>query len=138
MFLVMLIFPTIFLQANVLLTLRMEKLDMICNLVCLFINVSISVIGLTYYKSLSIINYSIFISFIVFHLIQDYILIKNKITDLAHVVKFYLISSSIIISYILLINFISKEILFIIFWSIAFILYLSINRTKSIAIIEFK
>jgi O-antigen/teichoic acid export membrane protein len=132
MFLVMLIFPTIFLQANVLLTLRLEKLDMICNIVCLILNIAISIIGLKYFKSLSVVNYAIFISFIVFHIIQDYILIKNKITDISHVVSFYLSSLTVILSYILLSKIISKEILFVFFWMILSIIYFIINKRKSI------
>lgn len=116
MFLVMLIFPTLLLQANVLITIKLEKLDMLCNVVNLIVNVSFCVIGLHYFKTLSVVNYSIFTAFLVFHLIQDVVLIKNKIISVKHVVSFYLISLIIIATYFYFSNLIPKEILFIIFW----------------------
>jgi hypothetical protein len=92
MFAVLLIFPTIILQANVLLALKLEKLDMLCNVFAVLVNVLICVVGLAWYKDLSVINIAIFSSFFVFHLIQDLILIKQKITTLLHVICFYLIA----------------------------------------------
>lgn len=92
MFAVLLIFPTIILQANVLLALKLEKLDMLCNVFAVLVNVVICVVGLTWYKDLSVINIAIFSSFFVFHLIQDLILVKQKITTLYHVVFFYLMA----------------------------------------------
>jgi O-antigen/teichoic acid export membrane protein len=92
MFAVLLIFPTIILQANVLLALKLEKLDMMCNVFAVLVNVLICVVGLTWYKDLTVINIAIFSSFFVFHLIQDLILVKQKITTLYHVFSFYLIA----------------------------------------------
>lgn len=133
MFLVMLIFPTIFLQANVLLTLKLEKLDMICNIICLIVNITLSIILLNYYKSLTAINYSIFYSFIMFHLIQDVILIKNKIISFLHVFKFYSISIFLVLSYLLCCRIFTEKIIFIIYLFIIlglYYLHLINNRYK--------
>jgi O-antigen/teichoic acid export membrane protein len=118
MFLVMLIFPSIFLQANVMLTLKLEKIDMICNIASVSLNVLISVIGLYYVQSLSVVNYAIFFSFLGFHLIQDYILIQKKVTDLKHVLMFYLFTTAALVSYWLLCNQWNKEIIFPLFWMV--------------------
>jgi O-antigen/teichoic acid export membrane protein len=118
MFAVLLIFPTIILQANVLLALKLEKLDMICNVFAVLVNVLICIIGLTLYKDLTVINVAIFSSFLVFHLIQDLILIKNKITSLLHVISFYLLGGLGTMSFILLHNYMQSE------WSFALLLVL--------------
>ncbi len=131
MFLVMLIFPTIFLQANVLLTLKLEKLDMICNIVCLFINITISLISLQFFRTLSVINYSVFLSFVVFHLMQDIILIKKKIISYQHVSKFYSLSTIIVLVYIFISKLISSQLVFILFWTIAVLFYLLYNKRKN-------
>lgn len=116
MFLVMLTFPTVFLQANVLITLKLEKLDMICNAASLVLNVLLCAIGFYFYKSLSVVNYAIFFSFLAFHIIQDVVLIRKKVVHLSHVLGFYIISAVIVLLYLLLAEYIQKEYLFFIFW----------------------
>ncbi len=131
MFLVMLIFPTAFLQANVLIAIKFEKIDMICNLSTLIIHIIICSVGLQINKSLSIINYSIFISFTIFHIIQDFILIKNKITSYINVLTNYIgIFLSVGIYYILTIYF-KKEIVFLTFWGTATIIMLLVLQQKN-------
>ena len=88
-FLVMLVFPSIFLQANVLLVLKLERKDMLINLVSVCVNVALCLIGLHLYKTLSVVNYAIFAAMIVFHLLQDLIMLKRKITDFYHLCFFY-------------------------------------------------
>ena len=121
MFLVMLTFPTVFLQANVLITLKLEKLDMLCNAASLLLNVLLCVIGFYYIKSLSVVNYAIFFSFLAFHIIQDVVLIRKKVTGIPHVLAFYLISAVIVLSYHYLAGQMPKEWLFFIFWGILFL-----------------
>jgi len=116
MFLVIIIFPTFLLQADVIITLGLEKLDMFCNLISISINITLCFIGLTFYKDLSVVNYSIFISILVFHLIQDVILIRKKIIGISKVIKFYVYTFIIVYAYYLLSNAIPKEILFVVFW----------------------
>lgn len=135
MFLVILVFPTIFLQANVLLTLKLEKLDMICNIVCLIINITFSLILLHYYKTLSIVNYSVFFSFVIFHLMQDIILIKKQIITIQQVVRFYLLSTMTIILYIYFGKYFPTMIYFFTFWVVALLLFLYYNKNNKVALI---
>ncbi|MFD2147080.1 oligosaccharide flippase family protein [Mucilaginibacter antarcticus] len=88
MFLTILVFPTVLLQANMLITINLEKLDMLFNIFALIINFTICIVGLTYVKSLSMVNYSIFASFLIFHISQDVIMIKNKLTSVMSAVSF--------------------------------------------------
>jgi O-antigen/teichoic acid export membrane protein len=119
MFLTILIFPTALLQANVLVTMKLEKLDMWCNIVSLAVSLLLCGIGFYYFKTLSVVNYAIFFSFLAFHIIQDVVLIKRKITTIAHVLTFYLCSSCIVAGYYLLAEQFNKEWLFFIFWGMA-------------------
>jgi O-antigen/teichoic acid export membrane protein len=133
MFLTILIFPTLFLQANVALTLKMEKLDMMCNIFSLVVNVLICVIGLSYKQDLSIVNFGLFGSFLVFHIIQDIMLVKKKVTTLFHVVGFYTISILTVGGYMILSEKFGNMIVFPFTW-IAIGLVIFIYRKKIIAI----
>ena len=115
MFCVMLIFPSILLQANFLVAMKKEKLDMYCNITCLIINVALCFLGLHFIKSIFVVNASIIISFLIFHLMQDYILIKMKISNLLHLVFF----------------------LIIIFWTILYFNLSNINENKDLQLIVF-
>ncbi|HMG07523.1 MAG TPA: oligosaccharide flippase family protein, partial [Mucilaginibacter sp.] len=88
MFLTILVFPTALLQANVLITIKMEKQDMMLNIIALIVNLSMCLFGIFYIRSLSIVNYSIFVSFFVFHFLQDLILIRKKIISTRSVLTF--------------------------------------------------
>lgn len=118
MFLTILIFPTALLQANVLVTMKLEKLDMWCNVASLVISVSLIAIGFCFYKTLSVVNYAIFFSFLAFHIIQDIILIYRKITSFMHVMGFYICSAAAIGGYYLLAKQIDKAYVFFIFWGV--------------------
>ncbi len=127
MFLTILIFPTALLQANLLIALKLEKTDMWLNLISLTFNIFICFIGLLYFKSLSVVNYAIFISFIIFHICQDYILIKREIINLYHAIYFYLSIFILVFIYYYFSLFVLPILLFIIFWTIIisfFLLYL--------------
>ncbi len=118
MFLTILIFPTALLQANVLVTMKLEKLDMWCNTASLVVNLILCGIGFYYFKTLSVVNYAIFFSFLAFHIIQDIVLIIRKITTVGHVLTFYICSFCIVACYYFLAEQFSKEWLFFIFWGI--------------------
>ncbi|MEO8768967.1 MAG: oligosaccharide flippase family protein [Ferruginibacter sp.] len=119
MFLTMITFPTTFLQANVLITMKLEKLDMLCNVVSLVLNVSLCVLGFVYFeKSLSVVNYAIFISFTAFHLIQDIVLIRKGVTTVLHVLAFYVGCAAIVFGYQYLTANIHSQYLFFIFWGL--------------------
>jgi O-antigen/teichoic acid export membrane protein len=133
MFYVMLIFPTIFLQANVILTLKLEKFDMICNIVSVLVNVAICIIGFQFYKSLTVVNVAIFTSFLVFHIIQDVILIRNKITNLKNVMLFYFFTTISIGLYIFSDTYLNSGMNFLLFWVIILIIVMSQFKKIKIA-----
>lgn len=138
MFLTMLVFPSVFLQANVIITLKLEKLDMICNIASLVLNVGFIIIGFTYFqKSLSVVNYAIFFSFLGFHLIQDVVLLRKKVSGPRHVAAFYASSIAIVLAYIYLAEYINKEYLFFIFWGllavIAVAIFIAIKKKRDVA-----
>lgn len=119
MFLTMITFPTVFLQANVLITMKLEKLDMLCNAVSLVLNVAFCIVGFVYFqKSLSVVNYAIFFSFTAFHLIQDVVLIRKGVTTIMHVLGFYIVCAAIVFFYYFLADKFNKEYMFFIFWAI--------------------
>jgi O-antigen/teichoic acid export membrane protein len=119
MFLTMLVFPTALLQANVLVAMKLERFDMLFNIASLIVNVALSIIGIRYFQSLSVINYSIFISFFIFHVLQDIILIKRGVSSLKHVLKFYVVATAATLIYIYVSPFLSNYIWFVLFWLIA-------------------
>ena len=116
MFLSILIFPTLFLQANVMITMKLEKLDMLCNIVSLVLNVSLCFIGFSIDKSLTVVNLAIFISFIAFHMIQDYVLWKRGVSGWKEVSGFYLVSAALVFGYQYLNNMMNPFVLFAGFW----------------------
>lgn len=116
MFLAILMFPTALLQANVLVALHKERTDMWLNIVSLSVNVVFCFVGLYFYKSLTMINLAIFISFVVFHVCQDIVLIRNKITTLTNVVGVYLLIGLVVTSYLILSEYLHPITLFIVFW----------------------
>lgn len=130
MFLTILIFPTALLQANVLVAIKLEKLDMLFNVISLLINIFITCLGLFYFKSLLVVNYAIFISFIVFHALQDIVLIQKKIISLYHVLLFYGIITFTIGSYILLASMFNSIYLFFIFWMLVAVIFFVLYTKK--------
>ena len=118
MFLTIIVFPTVFLQANFLIAMKLEKLDMWLNAVALLTNLAVCIIGLHYSRSLLVINLSIFMSFIVFHLLQDFILIRRKVSSPSHVLAFYIITASIVFSYIFLSTVFNSWSFFVFYWVI--------------------
>lgn len=118
MFLTMLIMPTTFLQAQLLITMKLEKLDMWFNIKRLAINVLLCLVGFYYLKSLSVVTYAIFISFIILHISQDFALIKRKVSTLLEILKFFVLTAFLVLSYIGLSKFINPIILFCSFWAV--------------------
>jgi O-antigen/teichoic acid export membrane protein len=116
MFLTILVFPTALLQANVLIAMKMEKQDMLFNIIALIVNLSMCLFGVLYIKSLSVVNYSIFASFLVFHISQDVLLLGRKMVTLPSVLKFYAITTAFIGGYILLSKVVNPYVLFSLTW----------------------
>lgn len=118
MFMTILVFPTALLQANVLVAMKLEKLDMALNVTSLVVNIALSLIGLSFYKSLAVINWSIFASFFIFHFLQDIILLKHKLTNLRHVSLFYIASIVFVVAYIVLLKVVHPLVLFVLVWGL--------------------
>ena len=118
MFLTILVFPTALLQANVLIALKLEKQDMLLNIGALLANVLTCIVGLYYVKSLAVVNYSIFASFLLFHALQDVLLVRRKISSLAHVISFYGISLLVVVGFIGLTKLIAAPIVFVVGWAL--------------------
>ncbi len=91
MFLTILVLPTVLLQANLIVAMGLEKLDMWFNLISLTVHVTISIIGLLFVRELQVVNYAVFASFMVFHLLQDVFLIRRDMIKVKHAVLFYLV-----------------------------------------------
>ncbi len=119
MFLTILVFPTALLQANVLVAMNLEKKDMVLNIVSLLANICISLVGLQFHKSLTVINLSIFASFLIFHLLQDIILYRRGMADWKHIAGFYIFSVAFIATYIFLQRFMHPALLFVVVWLVA-------------------
>ncbi len=136
MFLTILVFPTALLQANLLISLKLEKTDMWLNLISLMFNFLFCFIGLYYFKSLSVVNYSILISFIIFHIFQDYILIVKKIISISHALYFYIFMILLVLLYQYISLFVIPIILYFSFW--IFILSMYLLFTYKIKIINGK
>jgi hypothetical protein len=130
MFLTILIFPTALLQANMLITINLEKLDMVFNTLALIVNFAICIIGLNFIKSLSVVNYSIFASFLVFHIAQDAVLIKRGITTFKSAATFYFITIIFVVSYVTLSKIVNAYGLFGFTWmGILFFVFFKPQKT---------
>jgi O-antigen/teichoic acid export membrane protein len=119
MFLTILLFPTAIYQAILLISMKLERVDMSINLISLAISVMSIMIGLSFSKSLSVINYSIFISFTVFHLCQDVILVNKQVTTVKAVFQFYIFIAVFTLGYIWLASKVSHVIAFSAIWGLA-------------------
>ncbi|WP_405410898.1 oligosaccharide flippase family protein [Maribacter sp. Asnod1-A12] len=131
MFFTMLVFPTSLLQANMLIAMRLEKLDMWFNINSVVINTLICIIGLSFIQSLSVVNYGIFCSFIIFHISQDIVLLKRKIISLTHIIGFIVISTVLVTSYIWFSAELLNYYLFPVFWIIIGFIYFSITQSRA-------
>jgi len=127
MFLTMLIFPTALLQANLLIALQMEKVDMWFNIISLIINLAISFIGIQLFKTLSVINYAIFFSFILFHIFQDIVLYKQRLVSLKEIMVHYFLLCTTVFLYYFMSSLFSNYIGFFVFWTILCFIILFIH-----------
>jgi len=130
-FLVMLVFPSIFLQANVLLALKLERLDVFINLASVVVNVLICAIGLHYVKNLTVVNIAIFVSLCCFHLAQDFILVRRKVAHVTHVFFYYFMMAIIAALFLFSRSFVPGYLLFLILISVlVLVLIFNYNRIK--------
>lgn len=117
MFLTMLVFPTAILQANILIILKLERKDMWLNIISLVVNVGLALTGFMFFRTLSVVNLSIFISFVVFHLSQDYILVQNKVSTPLEISYGYIALILCFAAYVLLAKVLNNYVLFVMFWA---------------------
>lgn len=132
MFFTMLVFPTSLLQANMLIAMKLEKMDMWFNINSVIINSLICLIGLYFIPSLSVVNFAILISFIVFHLSQDYALFRKKFVTVQHILQFIGVTLTMTLSYIWLSNLVVDFVLFPIFWIIVLAIFFTIMKKEFI------
>lgn len=115
MFLTILVFPTVYLQANMLVAMGKEKIDMQLNFLALVLNIAGCLIGLHYYKSTVVINYSVFGAFLVFHIAQNILLIRFKIGVVKNALSFYALVGVFIFAYGYLVSRFNTTIVFVAF-----------------------
>lgn len=128
MFLTMTIFPSVLFQANLLIALKQEKTDMYLNILSFLINIGIATVGMYFNRSLSSVTYSIFVAFIVFHLSQEYFLIKKGVSHLRDAVFVYLIIFGGIVLYPMLSQYISVYFLYPLVWVVILISFIPILK----------
>ena len=135
-FLTFLVFPTALLQANLLVALKLEKLDMYFNLVALIIYFVACFIGLHFFKSLDVINYSIFGAFLCFHIMQNIILNKFKFATLKNSISFYAILIAVVFLYNLLLKYFNPNLVFIYFFIlITFLVLIYFTKQKRFSVL---
>lgn len=130
MFLTILVFPTAFLQANVLVAMKCEKLDMWFNIISLLTYFVFCLVGLYFFKSLTIINLAIFSGFLLFHILQDIMLVKRKVSTGRQVFVFYSLSIVLVGSYLLIDKVVNPYVLFPVFWLAIFCFLIGISRRR--------
>ena len=114
MFLSFLFFPTILLQANLIVAMKLERVDMWLNITSLLVNLIGCLLGFYIAESLSVVNFSILFSIIVFHILQNVILVRKKVLSFRSVAIYYLsIFSFVIVSWIML-NYTNPYLAFVI------------------------
>ena len=123
MALTFLILPTVLLQANLIVAIGLEKMDMWFNIISLVFNVAGCLIGLYFLQSLTVINYSIFISFAIFHVLQDILLIWKKYTTIQQSLLFYALVAFLVLGFQYLSEYFNPYISFLIFCFILIVSY---------------
>ncbi|PWT73101.1 MAG: hypothetical protein C5B59_14275 [Bacteroidetes bacterium] len=131
MFLTMLLFPTGILQATVLISMKLEKADMIINIISLIVVVVAILVGLAFFRLLIVVNISIFISFLLFHICQDYILIKRGVLTFKGVISFYCFTTAFVLSYTLLAPKFRPVIFFAIVWVLVAVILAITQKFKA-------
>jgi O-antigen/teichoic acid export membrane protein len=116
MFLTMVLFPSGLLQANMLISMNHEKLDMKLNTISLTVNLILSMLGTILIGKIFVVNYSIFIAFLVFHLLQNIYLVRFNVLSINEVMKNYAVLISIVISFEYINKVVDSKLLFFYYW----------------------
>jgi O-antigen/teichoic acid export membrane protein len=112
MFLTMLIFPKSILQANLIVANKKEKTDMWLNVISLVVYITIASLGLVKFRDLSLINYSIFLSFLIFNILQAMVIQKMSWQKSIDIVITYLSLAIPILSFYYMEQVVNKIYLF--------------------------
>jgi O-antigen/teichoic acid export membrane protein len=128
MFLTILVFPTAYLQANLLVAMRLERFDMWFNILSLAANLLLIFVGLYFVRSLLVINYSIFLSFFAFHVAQDILLVRKNIATPRETLLFYAGSIAVTVGFIYLSSVVSPYLVFAGAW-LVFLVFVLPNTT---------
>jgi len=116
MFLTMVLFPSGLLQANMLISMNHEKLDMKLNTISLTVNLILSMLGTILIGKIFVVNYSIFIAFLVFHILQNIYLVRFNVLSIFEVMKNYAVLISIVISFEYINKVVDSKLLFFYYW----------------------
>lgn len=119
MFLTILVFPTAFLQANMLVAMKLERLDMWFNVILLGINVCLCLVGLHFIKSLTAINIASLVGFLFFHIFQDIALFKRGVANLKNILEYYIITFITMAAFLFASKILNPILLFCIYWIVA-------------------
>lgn len=128
-----LIFPVAFLQANVLVAANRERADMVLNCINLGVNVCGALIGVLVIKSAGAVMVSIFISFILFHVAQEILLINMGLSSVWKALVLYLFLFSVLFYHYLAPSYLNKAILFPGFSILVIGLYYLLERYQKTA-----
>jgi len=116
MFLTMVLFPSGLLQANMLISMNREKLDMKLNMISLIVNLILSMAGTILIGKIFVVNYSIFIAFLVFHVLQNIYLVRSNVLSINEVMKNYAVLITIVISFEYVNKVVESKLLFFYYW----------------------
>ena len=115
MFLTLLFSATSSLQANLIVAMKMEKTDMQFNIIYMLFNLASCSIGLYFFKSLSVVNYSILGAVFLFHFLQDIVLIKRGIVTIRSRIIFFILLAVFLLSYQYLASHFNPYVLFVVY-----------------------
>ena len=125
------VFPAVFLKANAMVAMKYERYDMWFNLVTLAAHLAICLAGLHYLKSLSVVSFSIFASFLIFAVCQEVFLARLKLFP---VKELLIADGSALLSalaYFALSSVLNRYLLFLSFWGLIGCVIWTLQRTSS-------
>jgi hypothetical protein len=115
-----------------------ERMDMIYNILLLVMNLVICLVGLQWFKSLSVVYVAIFLSFGFFQVLQDGFLVRKKISTIRFVVCNYGLLMFSVIAYELLTKWVRPTILFFGYWLCACTLFIISTHFKRQQLFQLK
>jgi hypothetical protein len=93
-----------------------EKLDMKLNMISLIVNLILSMAGTILIGKIIVVNYSIFIAFLVFHVLQNIYLVRSNVLSINEVIKNYAVLITIVTSFEYINKVVDSKLLFFYYW----------------------